>query len=295
MTSRWSRFWFSPAGPEGIGAARVVFFGGLFGLSFFRDFRGWSEVSGTFWTPTPLFNRLGLPVFSLGTIGFLQDVWRVALALSAIGLFTRVSVWASLISETYLLGLPNNFGQIEHEDAIVILATIVLAFSRCGDAVSVDRLLRRRKAPSASGEYQWPSVLICVLLSLVFFGAGVSKLRKGGMAWFTTDNLAFVLLQHQYPVSTAMPLTDWGVAIARHRFFTRLLAFGIVALECGYPLALFSVRARRVVVPAAILMTAGFRVLMGPDFSPLIVCHAFWIPWRWSIATRSTSRSQTGP
>jgi hypothetical protein len=282
VKSKWLQFWFSPAPAERLGAARAVFFGGLFFLSFFRDFRGWAGVSNAFWMPTVLFHRLRLPILSSGEIGILQDVWRASLGLSAIGLLTRVSVPVSLVSATYLLGLPNNFGRIEHEDALVVLAMLVLAFSRCGDGVSVDRLLRRVKTPSASEEYRWPSVLICVLLACVFLGAGVSKLRKGGFAWFATDHLAFVLLEHQYPVSTAMPLTRWGVEIAHHRLLTRLLAFGVLTLECGYPLALFSVRARRVIVPSAILMIVGFRVLMGPDFSPLIFCHAFWIPWLWN-------------
>ncbi len=260
--------------------ARAVFFGGLFALSLRRDFREWGTVSGAFWQPIALFHRLRIPVLSVAALGIVQNVWRASLLLSALGLFTRMSVSVSFVTGTYLFGLPNNFGQIEHEDALAVLVMLVLAFSRSGDAFSVDRLRKRDEPPRASGEYRWPVMLACALLTLVFFGAGVSKLRRGGFQWFATDNLAYVFLQHQYPVSPAAALFGWGVWLARHPLLCRALALSIVMIECGYPLALFSRTARRVFVPATILMLVGFRVLMGPDFSALIVCHAFWIPWK---------------
>jgi hypothetical protein len=226
-------------------------------------------------------------VLSVPALGVVQNVWRASLLLAALGLLTRMSLAVSFVSGIYLLGLPNNFGQLQHEDALVVLATLVLVFSRSGDAFSVDRLLSRREPPRSSGEYRWPVMLICALLTLVFFGAGVSKLRSGGFAWFASDNLAYVFLQHQYPMSTHAPLFGWGVWLARHRMLCRALALSIVILECGYPLALFSRTARRLLVPAAILVLVGFRVLMGPDFSALIVCHAFWIPWKWFVSAES--------
>ena len=281
VTALWRRLWFSPAPARGLGVARAVFFGGLFLLSLHRDFREWGAVSSAFWRPMALFQRFRIPVLSFRALGVVQVVWRVSLALSALGLFTRASVALSFFSGAYLLGLPNNFGQIQHEDALVVLATLVLAFSRSGDAFSLDRVLRRKGRLPPSGEYRWPVLLICALLALVFLGAGVSKLRGSGFGWFTTDNLAYLFLQHQYPVSTAPPLAGWGVWLAKHRLLCRAFALSILVLECGYPLALFSRAARRVLVPSAILMLVSFRVLMGPDFSALIVCHAFWIPWKW--------------
>ncbi|MEL7314563.1 MAG: hypothetical protein AAFN08_06380, partial [Cyanobacteria bacterium J06559_3] len=32
-------------------------------------------------------------------------------------------------------------------------------------------------------------------------------------------------------------------------------------------------------VPAMVLSVIGFRVLLGPAFLPLILCHVFWIRW----------------
>jgi len=48
----------------------------------------------------------------------------------------------------------------------------VLALSRCGDAFSLDRLVRARRhaeAPPPSGEYRWPARMILLVMSCVFF------------------------------------------------------------------------------------------------------------------------------
>ena len=86
-------------------------------------------------------------------------------------------------------------------------------------------------------------------------------------------------------MSSALPLTDWGVWLARHRLLCRAIAFSVVVLEFAYPLALFWAPARRLLIPSAILMLVGFRILMGPD-SALIVAHVFWIPWMWLSGSR---------
>ncbi len=49
--------------------------------------------------------------------------------------------------------------------------------------------------------------------------------------------------------------------------------------ELGYPLALVSRRARRLLVPSVLLMQVGIRVVLGPSFVTWMLCNVFWVPW----------------
>jgi len=130
-----------------------------------------------------------------------------------------------------------------------------------------------------SGEYTWPVRAVWVMFALIFFAAGLSKLRHSGLEWILSDNMAIMLIQHHYHTANADPLVSWGLSLAQHIWLTRLMAAATVAFEVGYPLALFSLRARWVIVPSVFLMQLGIRVLMGPTFTQFLICNLFWIPW----------------
>jgi hypothetical protein len=273
---------------------RFFFFGALFLLYFYRDFSIWAEVPSVFWKPIWIFKTFHLPVFSSNTIQAMQALWKVALGMSCLGLFTRISTMVSFVLSVYLLGLPHNFGKTDHGDAILVLVLGIMALSRCDAGWSVDRLWRTRRqtnGPSqdspASGEYTWPVRLVWLVMALVFFAAGMSKLRQSGIAWAMSDNLANWLLQSNYFIGTRSALAPWGLYIAQYGWLCRLLAAATLAFELGYPLALFSRRARGIIVPTVVLIQIGIRILMGPSFRGMLICNLFWVPWdRVSVPVR---------
>ena len=81
-----------------------------------------------------------------------------------------------------------------------------------------------------------------------------------------------------------------GPAIAAHPWAPRLLAAISLATEVLYPLALFSRRARMVLVPAGIAFLVGIRLLMGPTFEPFVMCSVFWVPWTRVLAYFGAAR-----
>lgn len=277
--TRWSRFWFEPVAPFNLGLCRVLFFGGLVLMYLRQDFSAWSSVADVFWMPIWVFEKLRLPVLSADWISLLQDLWKVALTLSCLGLCTRISTTFSFLAGLYLLGLPHNFGKIHRYDAVVVIILAIMALAHCEHSWSIDRLIRQRTKVSPSGEYNWPVKLVWLTLALVFFGAGISKLKYGGFAWINSDNLAILLIKHNYHFAAFDPLTSWGLALAQHVWLCRLLAAATVIAEISYPLALFSSRARCVIVPVIFVMLVGVRLVMGPAFYPLMLSHVFWIPW----------------
>jgi hypothetical protein len=291
MIDRWIRFWFTPTTPTNLGVSRMLFFGGMLAMYVHEDFSAWGNISDAFWLPIPLFAALHVKAFDVDTLVTLQAMWRVALALSAIGLLSRVAMTVSFVVGVYLLGLPHNFGQTYHFDALLVLVMGVLAASRAGDACSVDAWLEGVPEVQPSGEYTWPLRAIWVAMALVFFAAGFAKVRYGGVAWITSNNMSILLTRALYHVSDADPMTRAGLWIAQRHWFSSGLAAGAVAIELGFPLALISRRARALLVPAAFGMLIGIRILMGPTFGGFLVAGVFWIPWD---ALKRRFHAQTG-
>ena len=290
LIGRWQRFWFEPSSPTSLGVCRVLFYGALFAVYAREDFAGWASVSTGYWRPVWIFDVLGLQVLSAEWLRVLDMAWKIALILSAIGLATRLCMAAAFPLGLYYFGLPHNFGQTYHFDALVVFVLGIFALSRAGDAWSLDALFARARVasrggapvpptPPPSGEYTWPSRMVWVAMALVFFAAGASKLRRSGLEWITSDSLAIHLMRAAYHVSDADPIGPFGLWIAQSTLLTRALAATTIVVEFAFPLALVSRYARWFFVPSAFLMLVGIRVLMGPTFGTFLICSVFWVPW----------------
>lgn len=289
MRKAWNTFWFTPAPALPLGICRALFFGMLFLWQVGHDFSAWGEYSRAFWIPIWLFDRLHVPQPSTSVLVVTQIVWKIALLFSAFGLFSRAAMAASFLLGTFLMGLPHNFGQTQHFDTLVVFVSGILAISRAGDAFSIDALRHRPEAvegplPTVHWEYRWPIRFVWVAMSLIFCAAGISKLRHSGLDWVLSDNLAALLLRQQYHLSDGEPLTSWGIWVANHPWIARMMAGASVAIETGFPLVLFSRRARMVLVPAGLAFLVGIRVLMGPTFEQFMMCYVFWVPWERLLA-----------
>lgn len=289
IVGAWNRYFFDPVSPVDLGISRALFYGLALAYYLPQDFSEWGTVGPEFWMPIPLFKYLFLPLLPPSVIAVLQIIFKVGLGMAAIGLWTRPAMAVTFVCAAYLLGLPHNFGHVQHFDTLPVLVFGILACSRAGDAWSMEAWLRarRKREPSstapASGEYRWPIRTIWVTTAVIFFAAGFSKWRESGLEWVFSDNLATLLVRHQYHLSDGEPLTSWGPAIAAHSWAARGLAAIAITTETLYPLALFSARARVVLVPAGLAFLIGIRLLMGPTFEAFVICSVFWVPWTWVV------------
>jgi len=289
LRAGWRLYFFRAASATDLCVARVVFFSVAFVYYAPQEFREWGSVSKEFWMPGAFFRVLHLPILDTAGLAIVEVAWKVALGMAAIGLWTRIAMPACFIGAFYLLGLPQNFGQVQHFDTLIVLIFGILAFSHAGDAWSIDAWRARRLHPGrqpaepVSPEYRWPVRAIWTTAALVFFAAGFSKLRHSGLTWIFSDHLATLLVRHQYHVSDGEPLTAWGPIVASYPWAARGLAAISILTETLYPLALFSRRARYVIVPAGIGFLVGIRALMGPTFEALLICHVFWVRWEWVV------------
>jgi hypothetical protein len=279
-------YFFRPSRATDLCISRVVFYSLAFAYYLPQDLHEWGSVAREFWMPVALFRVLHLPLLDTAALVVLETIWKLALGCAAIGLFTRVAMPVCFVGGVYLLGLPQNFGQIQHFDTLLVLILGILSLSRAGDAWSIDAWRRNRTGSAVSTdhlspEYRWPVRTIWMTAALIFFAAGFSKVRHSGLTWIFSDHLATLLVRHQYHISDGEPLTSWGPLVASHPWAARGLAAVSILTETLYPVALFSRRARYVLVPGGITFLIGIRLLMGPTFEALLICHAFWLNWEW--------------
>ncbi len=217
---RLENYLFAPAAPTLLGRCRVAFY--LWVSVFYwpvavtwgsQNIADFADIGSIFWHPLPLFRLSHLPLLPHPWLDILYVGWKVALACSCVGLFTRLSMWLSFVPALYLLGLPLNFGTVNHAASGLVMALGIMAFSRAGDAVSIDAWWRRRthrSPPVPSGEYRWPIRFVWILLATIYACAGVGKWASSGLGYLDPQVMASFLRQRAL-ASYQAPLTDWGV------------------------------------------------------------------------------------
>ena len=278
IADHWMRFWFAPSTPVNLALCRILCFGAFVVLHARYDVAAWGELPDELWMPIPLFETLHVPKPAPGPLWVVAAVWKAALVASCVGLFTRAATSVSAFLGLYILGLPHNFGLTDHANALEVWVLAIMALSKCGDALSLDRVMARskRRAPiPPSGEYTWPVRCVWLMFALIFFASGYSKLRTSGPAWITSENFARLMMRE---ANTGL-LAAWASALARHSWAVRTLAAVTVALEISYPLTLVSQRARFAIVPGIFLIQVGILLTMGLAFYPFLICSLFWVPW----------------
>ena len=286
VVDAWNRFWFTPARAEDLAVSRILFAGGLLVFSFVRPLYEWGDVPAAYLRPAGFFQTFGIPIGTSDTLYVVQVAWRTAIFGLTIGWWTRTSAALVSTGSLYLLGIdaPEFLGR-SYTPAVFLPA--ILAFSRCGDAMSFDAWLGRvrgRRGPGAPQreEYGWPLKLVCAFLSYTFFAAGVSKVRLTGFPEWMLSDMSYrtLLFGNYWYASRDKALLPVGAALLRISD-SFAIAIGVVThlTELLYPLALFARSARLVLVPLMLALLAGIAIAMGPFFGLTMLAHVFWVPW----------------
>jgi len=267
------------ARPEELGLARILLFGFLAVGNLHRETALWLPFAELDFRPPALIGALDLHFASAGVLQAADIAWVLLLLASAAGIFTRFAMAGSLLLGVYLLGLPHAVGKTHHSDAILVFVLAGMALSRAGDAWSLDALLARKKgraAPEASVEYAWPLYFALLCLVLVYFAAGIAKLRATGLAWAWNDGGRLRLIAHTY---THDPPTRLGLYLADAGPAHQVMGCFALALEVLCPLALVSRWARLFVVGGLFSLQFGIWLTLGVFFQGFFALFAICIPW----------------
>ena len=244
-----------------------------------------------FWRPIRPFRYIFLQpdVFSTALLKTLHHSWEVALLLSCLGFLTRISTLLSLILAVVLVGYSNSIVRPYHTENLMIFVFLWLAFSHCGDALSIDRWIDRRffsgnmierkiRERSLKGDYSWPIWFVRIQMTLIFCSAGMSKLRASGLDWVLSGHLSNLMIMRYFLPERALHWEKLPLWLSQYKWAMKDLAGTTVLFEISAPLALVSTRARAIIIPGLFAMMSGFWALMGIPFPELLICSLFWLP-----------------
>lgn len=208
----------------------------------------------------------------------LMIVFKVSCLAAMIGLLTPIALLSVFVSGWYVLGVPHFFGKVGHSSNIYLYAALVLAFSPCADALSVDALIRRKPffGGKPSTAYARPLHMIWLLLGLVYLFPGIWKVVQGGPRWVFSDSLK----NHLYQIWWQYGRADF-LRIDRWPLVYRGAAASVILFELFFILFLVQKRFRWLCVVSGLFFHNMTAWAMGIKFYKLLFCYTTFIDWAW--------------
>jgi hypothetical protein len=204
-------------------------------------------------------------------------IFKCASFLAMIGLATRTSMVVATVAGLYVMGIPEFFGKIDNYHHIWLFM-LLLSVSPAGDALSVDRLLFRRREPALqrSIEYGRPLVWAAITIGIIYFFPGVWKFLVSGTDWALSDNVRnkFYNKWFETGFEPILRIDQFPVLYKAGGVFT-------IVFEMLFVLALPFFPARVVAIASAIGFHLATKLFMGIDFSHLLVMFVVFIDWHW--------------
>ena len=291
-----------PATPEDLGRIRV-----LVGVILLAS-AVWEDLPRSALMPRALILPMGVLQFlykahvgfdrlvaSVAGLTVFKWVTAAALLAATLGWRTRVSVPVAAALILVYHGILRQYFFFNHAGLVAILVLIVLSFTPCGDAWSLDRRRRERQgllvAPAGVGtwRYGWARYACWTLLAVLYVEAGLSKIRNGGWFWWDPTNLRYI-----YYRCTLDPMNfGWRLAIDVGRAPDAVFAaFGIFSIlaEVAYGSVLVSRLARRVMPLVMVAFHLAVWVFQNLLFLDLILLQAIFVTPR----ARATATQRAG-
>ncbi|MBV9186403.1 MAG: HTTM domain-containing protein [Acidobacteria bacterium] len=279
-SQRFFRKFVGTADASQLGAIRVLVCGVVLMNLLWVNLASTTLLPHSMREPMGLFHAAqSLPGFSrfeasVAALRMFQIVLLLVTAAAMTGWRTRWTVPLACIGYFLEGGLLRQYSHFYHSGMASMDLLAVLSFTPCGDGFSIDA---RGKPPRArSRTYGWARYACWVTLAMIYFSAGLSKLRTGGLQWSGASNLRAITLTDtlnpmQYDFKLSLQFAhapDW-VFVA--------LGIGTIAIEILYPAVLFSRVARRIFPIAAVAMHVGIWLLQNVLFYDLILLQLIFL------------------
>lgn len=223
------------------------------------------ELYSSAGVPLPVFPETIYEPPALGAVGTIVVYMLLVYALFAvmIGFKTRVSLLVAFVLFTWLAWLDFP-GTYKKYSVIAQHLLVMMAFTRSHAAWSIDAMLDREKTTRSQLSPVWPRTLMCALLSFIYFGAVVTKIRLADFG--TGDLMTFSLLDVRWGGGRL------GLWLATMPALMMVLSYLTVLFELSAVTLLWVSQVRRWML----LLAIGFHASLGITlhigiFSPLMV------------------------
>lgn len=282
---RLKSFFSSTTTAKNLAIFRIVFFGFfLIGGVFYIPQLWQSSID---FTELPASSRVDLPFmgwypalipFNKPLVTIAIILFSISILAATLGYRTRLFILLFVICAFYLLGIPNFYGKVNHNHHILWIS-IILAFSPCNHAYSLDAVLGRVKinnAYSQAQKYAQPLRLIWLLIGIIYFFPGFWKMWSCGMDWALTDNVRNHFYAKWFELGG-----DWLPFFRIDSYPTLYKCMGLftVFFEFFFIFWLFNKSSRTIGVIAGILFHIGTFIFMNIFFVVLLIGYVSFIPW----------------
>jgi hypothetical protein len=215
-------------------------------------------------------------------------LWAACLT-GGVGWCARASFAVASMAAFYVMLAPQLTGAVFHDHHLLWFA-VLLAASPCGDALSIDAWLARRRGkplPTHGRAHGAAIRLAWIFLGCVFFFPGVHKLLTSGLAWVTSDNLR----NQMWWKWAEDPTTEPSFRIDRHPQLLRVLAALTIGFELTFlPLVFANRWTRALAVLSALVFHQATDYFMGVRFTVLWVTYGVFVPWE-AVLVRAMGRA----
>jgi hypothetical protein len=271
-----------PTNASALGAIRALLFGFVLLEVLRTDFADFGRLPTTVMRPTGamqlvpwrLYDALMTPQ---GMIA-LKAALLVSLAAATVGYFTSPATKIAAALFLFYEGLVRSFGHFNHDEMPVVYLLLVLAFTPCADALSLDALFRGVRQRSGAVVYGYPILLTRLLVAWSYFTSAVIKMRVAGSSYFNPDNLPALAISHSLDNlhDTHYKLAFW---LPNFRTVTAIIVVMVVLWEFAFPLAIFSRVARRIILSFGILFHLTTIFFMNVSFPYHLASYVVFVDW----------------
>lgn len=311
--SLWNSYWFPATTSLNLAGARIFAVAAqLFWLfPSLNNNINLATKNSQFASPQPLIRAIDaiVPREVLFTASGLTTVYWITAAAglaALVGFYTRTALFVLAMGTWFFVSHSYSYADVHHTQALFAIFLMALAFSPAGESLSIDAVVRRRRArregrstdgPERTDTAMWPLKLAHVLLAMTYFSTGITKLLSGGLAWMN----GYTLQNHIFSdaINRDLPVGIW---LAQQHTLCILLAIATILFEVFYLVSILLPRTAPYWFVSGILFHVGLFVTSGHPFFEHIVMNAMlllfldpaWFPSRLTALDRLVSRRFAG-
>ena len=271
-----------PSSAFALGVARSIAHGTFLISTVLTSFSALGSLPATILRPTGVMKFLPWSFYdhllTPTAMVYLKTAMILSLLFSTAGFLTVVSTKTSLLLVLLYQGLLRSFGHFNHDEMLAVYCLVVLAFTPCGDAFSVDSRFARSRKERPAFAYAYPILLMQLLIAWTYFSSALIKLRVAGWKYLSADNLPALAIFHSLD---NLHDTSFRLAFRLPAFKDYLpFAVGFILLwELAFPLAIFWRRLRWWILGAGIAFHISTLFLMNIFFPHHLAMYLIFVNW----------------